>query len=249
MNTPSFERSTPWFKPNPHQANSVPPFPDADTRNVILPGCARCPGLTRCRERISWGNGPSDADVMVVGEAPAAGVAPRSTERASGDEPRAGDSDADRWQGGNWTGLAYTSRHSGRTIRELFAAIDVDPYYTNAVKCFPADPDDPETNREPTPAERRRCGMHLQRELELVDPAVVVATGRHATDAVLHFEDHTLDGFLDSVLDPIHCPHLGVTLLPILHPSYQNVWLSRLDLPYGQYRESIRATVARATKV
>ena len=75
-------------------------FPDPDDRLVVEPGCERCPELVDCRERISWGNGPTDADVVVEGEAPASG------------EPV-----ADRWKGGNWTGMAYTSRHSGRRVR------------------------------------------------------------------------------------------------------------------------------------
>ncbi len=196
------------------------PFPD--DRNVLLPGCARCPDLAACRERIAWGNGPADADVMVVGEAPAAG-----------------DPDAEQWRGGNYTGMAYTSRHSGRRVRDLLADLGYEPYYTNAVKCFPADRDDPSTNREPTPAERRRCGVHLRAEIEAVAPEVVVTTGKHATESVANLAGHTVDGFLDSVLEPLACPDFGVTLLPILHPSYQEVWLVRLGYDEGEYRAAI----------
>lgn len=57
---------------------------------VLEAGCDRCPHLVDCRERISWGNGPRDAAIIVVGEAP-------------GYEDPA----AERWRGGNWTGLAY----------------------------------------------------------------------------------------------------------------------------------------------
>lgn len=203
----------------------MPRFPDA--RNVLLPGCARCPGLAACREHISWGNGPLDAEVMVVGEAPAAG------------SPA-----ADRWQGGNHTGMAYTSRHSGRRVRDLFDALGYEPYYTNAVKCFPQIPDDPTTNREPTPAERRRCGVHLRAEIAQVAPQIVVSTGKHATMSILGLEGRSLDGFLDSVLDSIDCPELGVTLLPILHPSYQDVWLSRLGYDAASYRDTIAARLS-----
>jgi len=88
----------------------------ADDRTVLEPACARCPALAESRTHISWGNGPPDAEVVVIGEAPGAG-----------------DPDADRWAGGNHTGLAYTSRHSGRAIRRLFEAVGVEAYYTNAV--------------------------------------------------------------------------------------------------------------------
>ena len=94
-----------------------PAFPEPDSALVLEPNCERCPALVDCRNRIAWGNGPEDADVLVVGEAPGAGVP-----------------DADRWQGGNWTGLAYTAEHSGRRIRETMATVGYpDAFFTNAV--------------------------------------------------------------------------------------------------------------------
>lgn len=130
-----------------------PTYPTS--RNVLEPGCTRCSVLADSRECISWGTGDLDASIVVVGEAPGRGTP-----------------DADRWRGGNWTGKAYTSRHSGRRIRRLVADIGYgdDAYYTNAVKCVPVDPTDPTSNREPTPEERTNCRPHLLTELETVDP-------------------------------------------------------------------------------
>lgn len=196
--------------------------PDPDDRLVLEPGCDRCPALADCRESISWGNGPRDADVVVVGEAPGYG-----------------DPDADVWRGGNHTGLAYTSRHSGRRVRRLFADLGYEPFYTNAVKCFPCDTDEPTTNREPRPAERANCRDHLATELDLVDPAVVVATGKHATATLLATDDRELDGFLDRVLEPTFLDALDVRLVPILHPSYQEVWLDRLGYTEAGYRAEL----------
>ncbi|MFC7044515.1 uracil-DNA glycosylase family protein [Halobacteriaceae archaeon GCM10025711] len=201
----------------------MPAFPDPATRNVLEPDCGRCPALVDAREEISWGNGSLDADVMVVGEAPGAGTP-----------------DADRWRGGNWTGLAYTARHSGRIVRDLFDDLGYGPadcYVTNAVKCFPEGDDG--SNRAPTDEELRTCFGHLRTELDQVDPAVVVTTGKHATRVVLDHEGERLDGFVDHVLDPVDCPTLGVTVLPLLHPAYQHVWLARL----GYDREAYVAAV------
>jgi len=200
-------------------------FPDPATRNVLAPGCERCPALFESRECISWGNGPRDAALVVVGEAPGAG-----------------NPDAERWRGGNWTGLAYTSRHSGRRIRGLLADAGYGPedcYFTNAVKCFPAAPDDPTTNREPTDTERANCRPYLRAELEAVAPDAVVPTGKHATTSVLALDGREIDGFLEHVLDPVDCPTLGVTVVPLLHPSYQDVWLSRIGHTADSYREAI----------
>ncbi|WP_226004764.1 uracil-DNA glycosylase [Natrinema salinisoli] len=203
-----------------------PPYPS--DRNVLEPDCTRCPALADSRECISWGTGDLDADVVVVGEAPGYG-----------------NPEADRWQGGNWTGKAYTSRHSGRRIRRMVDDVGYgdDSYYTNAVKCFPADPEDPTSNREPTPEERATCRTHLLTELESIDPSVVLATGKHATKTVLAAEDRDLEGFLDSVLEPVRCERLDVWLVPILHPSYQDVWIGRLGYEPEEYLEAIGETL------
>ncbi|MXR41750.1 uracil-DNA glycosylase [Halobaculum sp. WSA2] len=192
--------------------------PDPEDRLVLAPDCSRCPALVESRTRISWGTGSRDANVFVVGEAPGAG-----------------DPDAETWKGGNHTGCAYTSRHSGRRIRRLVRDLGYgdDCFFTNAAKCHP------ENDRDPTETELTNCRGHLETELEVVDPAVVVTTGKHATATLLAFEGIELDGFLDAVCEPIDCPTLGVTCLPILHPSYQEVWLSRLDLSDAEYRERI----------
>lgn len=67
----------------------------------------------------------------------------------------------------------------------------------------------------------------------------MIPTGKHATISVLAFEDRSVDGFLDLVGQPVDCPTLGVTALPILHPSYEEVWRSRLGYDADEYRELI----------
>ncbi len=203
-----------------------PQFPD--TKNVLERDCERCPALVDSRECISWGTGDLEADIVVIGEAPGRGTP-----------------SADRWRGGNWTGKAYTSRHSGRRIRSMLERIGYggESYYTNAVKCFPADSDDPTTNREPTDGERENCRAHLLTELETIDPEIVLATGKHATTTVLEAEGKSLDGFLETVLEPIRCARLDVWLVPILHPSYQDVWIGRLGYEPEEYLEAIRETL------
>lgn len=195
-------------------------YPDPGSALVLDPGCRRCPELVESRCEISWGNGARDADVLVVGEAPGAGSP-----------------DAERWRGGNHTGLAYTAGHSGRIVRRLFADAGYGPgdlFVTNAVKCHPPE------NRDPTAGELDRCFDHLRTELEAVDPAVVCPTGKHATRTLLRREGERLEGFLDRVLEPVACPSLGVTALPLLHPAYQSLWLARL----GRDREGYVAELA-----
>lgn len=195
----------------------MPEFPDS--RNILEPDCTRCPHLAETRECISWGTGPLDATVLVVGEAPGAGTP-----------------EADQWRGGNWTGMAYTARHSGRVIRELLDDAGYGPgscYYTNAVKCFP--PDGEGSNREPTDEELVTCRTHLVTEVEQVKPDVIVPTGRHATETLLALDGRSLEGFTDRVLEPLDSKALSTPLLPVLHPSYQNIWIARLGYDYGEY--------------
>lgn len=202
-----------------------PPFPDADDRLVLEANCRRCPELVDCRRRIAWGVGSRDAPVLVVGEAPGTG-----------------DPSADRWRGGNHTGMAYTSRHSGRRIRQTMRRAGVkDAVYTNAVKCLPCDGDG--GTREPTETERERCRGHLRQEIAVVEPRVVVTTGRHATESTLAAADRDLDGFIDRVLDPVECPSLGATVLPVVHPSYRDVWIARLGYDYPEYVAAIRSRI------
>lgn len=200
----------------------MPTFPDRAARNALADDCQRCPELADCRTEISWGVGSRDATLVVVGEAPGAG-----------------NPDADCWRGGNYTGMSYTARHSGRRIRELFESLEYAPdelYFTNAVKCFPSDGEG--SNREPTAEERDNCRPYLLEELTAIEPPCVVPTGRHATETLLAATDRTLDGFLDAVLTPIRTDELP-PLLPVLHPSYQAIWRSRLGYEADEYRNAI----------
>ena len=81
---------------------SDPRHPDPSEQHPLSEDCRRCPALVDCRTRISWGVGPLDASLIVVGEAP--GV---------------GDPTRERWRGGNHSGMAYTAANSGRKVRSL----------------------------------------------------------------------------------------------------------------------------------
>ncbi|WP_254536520.1 uracil-DNA glycosylase [Halomarina litorea] len=221
-----------------------PAFPDPDRRNPLAEDCRECPALVAARNRICWGVGPRDASLVVVGEAPAAGSP-----------------DADRWQGGNWTGMAYSGGRSGKKIRGMVADLGFaeDAYYTNAVKCFPSAAiphDDPEAateldcpphetdNREPHPEERANCRPFLVREIEQVAPDCVVTTGKHATQSLFSLDGREADGFLDLVGEVQRLPSLDPPVFPVLHPSYQEVWISRLGHSRESYLESIGVALA-----
>ena len=117
-----------------------------------------------------------------------------------------------------------------------------DAYYTNAVKRFPCDGDG--SNREPTAEERANCRPYLVDEIEQVAPDAILATGKHATQSLFAVGGRSLDGLLDSVLEPAHVEGLDAPVVPLVHPSYQEVWIPRLGYDYGGYVTALHETLA-----
>jgi DNA polymerase len=140
--------------------------------------------------------------------------------------------------------MAYTAANSGRKVRSLVRDVgyEGDAYYTNAVKCFPCDGEG--SNREPTAEERANCRPYLVGEVETVVPDCVLATGKHATQSLFAVGGRSLDGFLDSVLEPVHVDGLDAPVVPLVHPSYQEVWIPRLGYDYGGYVAALGETLA-----
>jgi uracil-DNA glycosylase family 4 len=57
-------------------------------------------------------------------------------------------------------------------------------YMTDVVKCHPAPRGNPASNRSPSRAEVQACSGHLARELQVLNPSVVVTFGKAAAEAV-----------------------------------------------------------------
>jgi len=109
--------------------------------------CTRCP-LHRTRRNPVPGEGPLDARVMFVGEAPGR----REDE-----------------QGRPFVGMA------GRLLNTLLASAGLrreEVYITNVVKCRPPG------NRDPRPEEIAACNPYLRAQVRLIEPEIVVALGR-----------------------------------------------------------------------
>jgi uracil-DNA glycosylase family 4 len=122
---------------------------------LAVSGCERCPALVESRSRIVDGTGPADAAVLFVGEAPG----------AQEDEE----------------GEPFVGR-SGEVLDEKLRAQGLDREtvrITNCVRCRPPD------NRDPTSEELSNCRGYLEREIELVDPEVVVTLGKVPSEHLL----------------------------------------------------------------
>lgn len=104
--------------------------------------------LSQGRTNAVPGEGAHNAEIMFIGEGP--GV------------------QEDR-QGRPFVGPA------GQFLEELLAAIGMrrdQVYIANMVKCRPPQ------NRDPLPAEIGACSKYLERQIELIDPSLIVTLGR-----------------------------------------------------------------------
>ncbi len=122
---------------------------------LTVTACERCPALVDSRTQIVNGVGPPDADLVFVGEAPGA------SEDAQG-EPfvgRSGDV------------LDDALRDAGCTRADV--------RITNCVRCRPPE------NRNPHTGELDNCLGYLERELETLDPELVVTLGKVPAEHLL----------------------------------------------------------------
>ena len=105
--------------------------------------------------RLVFADGAGDADIMFIGEAP-------------GREE-------------DMQGKPFVGR-SGQLLDRIMAAIGLDrtkAYIANAV------PWRPPGNRDPTPQELTICRPFIERQIELVDPKILVCLGARSATAIL----------------------------------------------------------------
>jgi DNA polymerase len=112
--------------------------------------CEKCP-LSETRDRVVFGSGNSDADLMFVGEAPGA--------------------EEDR------QGLPFVGR-AGAFLTELLEGIGLkrdQVWICNVLKCRPPG------NRDPQPEEIDSCRPYLEKQVELIQPRIIGTLGNFAT--------------------------------------------------------------------
>ena len=111
--------------------------------------------LHRTRRHTVFGMGSPSADCMFVGEAPGA--------------------EEDR------RGLPFVGR-AGQLRNAMIFALDLErdqTYIANVLKCRPPD------NRDPLGEEVRSCETYLHRQIELLEPRIIIALGRFAAQSLL----------------------------------------------------------------
>ena len=138
--------------------------------------------LSKSRTKAVPGEGPEDAAIMFVGEGPGF---------------------HEDKQGRPFVGAA------GQFLEELLAGIGMrreQVFIANVVKCRPPG------NRDPLPEEIEACRSYLDRQIELINPRVVVTLGRYsmarwfpnAKISAIHGQTRKLEGRL---------------IVPMFHPA------------------------------
>ncbi len=130
--------------------------------------CRLCSSMDGQIRVLSRFNGPIDARIMVVGEAPGRFGAGKS-------------------------GVPFQGDESGRRLQRLIEAAGWDRnqlFISNAVLCNPLD--SAGRNRAPTATEITYCSSWLDRQIQVINPALVVALGASALRGLGKIEKHTL---------------------------------------------------------
>ena len=162
--------------------------------------CVRCSAMCGRTAVLSDLNGPIDARVMFIGEAP-------------------GRKGADR------TRIPFSGDQSGRNFERFLTSINLqrsEIFITSAALCNPRTATG--ANRRPTASELRNCSDFLRRTLALVDPAVIVTLGMVALEALKSLQYHELNLRKDA--GKIRLWN-GRLLVPLYHPSPQVLITSR----------------------
>ncbi|MEO0650972.1 MAG: uracil-DNA glycosylase, partial [Planctomycetota bacterium] len=158
---------------------------DLDALEASVAACRAC-GLCETRNRTVFADGRASARVMFVGEAPGA--------------------DEDR------QGVPFVGR-AGQLLSDIITKgmglrRPDEVYIANVLKCRPLG------NRDPEPEEKRRCTPFLRRQIELVDPQVIIPLGRHAAQHLL-----ASDAPMGRLRGRVHRLD-GRAVVPTYHPAY-----------------------------
>ena len=151
---------------------------------AAVPACTAC-ALHKSRTQTVFGVGDEDADWLLVGEAPGA-------EEDQQGEPFVG--------------------QAGKLLDAMLASIGLargtNVYIANVLKCRPPG------NRNPDASEVAQCSPHLARQVELIQPRLILAMGRFAVQTLLG-----TDASISSLRGKVHA-YRGVPLIVTYHPAY-----------------------------
>ena len=140
--------------------------------------------LAKTRTNVVYGVGNPNADLMFIGEAPGR------------DEDLKGE--------------PFVGR-AGQLLTDIIKAMKLtrdDVYIANVIKCRPPE------NRNPEPDEIEECRPFIRRQIEIIQPKVIVTLGRIALQSLME-RGYAISGARGQWLD-FH----GIKVMPTYHPAY-----------------------------
>jgi uracil-DNA glycosylase family 4 len=192
--------------------------------------CRKCPRLVAWREEVAhtkrkayldwdyWGKpvpgfGDPKARVLVVGLAPGAHGSNRTGRQFTGDASGSFLFPA-LFRAGFASQPESTSRDDGLTLKDM--------YITASGRCAPP-------KNKPTTAELNNCQPFLEREIELIQPKVIVVLGRIAFERILRIYSEPKSGkkFAHNATFRLET---GPWLVCSYHPSQQNTLTGKLTV-------------------
>lgn len=157
---------------------------DWESLQSCVKTCEAC-GLAKTRTQTVFGVGDPNADWLIVGEAPGA------------EEDRKGEP---------FVGQA------GKLLDNMLVAIKLkrgqNVYIANVLKCRPPE------NRDPHGEEVIQCDPFLKRQVELIQPKLIIALGKFASQSLLN-----TDATVASLRGKLH-DYNGVPVIVTYHPAY-----------------------------
>ncbi len=145
-----------------------------------------CPNLSAQATNLVMGDGDINAEIVFIGEAPG----------KKEDE----------------TGLPFVGA-AGRFLNEMLAAAGMersDVYITNIVKYRPPN------NRDPLPDEKSAFWPYLLKQLQIIEPKVVITLGRHSME---YFLPGVKIGEIHGQPRHIQLGDYKILIIPLFHPA------------------------------
>lgn len=142
-------------------------------------------GLYKTRKNVVFSDGFEKAPIMFIGEAP-------------------GKNEDEK-------GIPFIGR-AGRLLRKFLSEVGIgqnDFYIANTIKCRPP------KNRKPTQIEKNACRCFLDKQIELVNPKIVVLVGSTALESFVSDKKLTITKARGNVFEIDNRK-----FMPIFHPSY-----------------------------
>jgi uracil-DNA glycosylase family 4 len=154
--------------------------------------CVRCPRMSNSVRVIGDASGSIDSPILIIGEAPGR-------------------------LGADASAIPFHGDKAGENFESLLEQVGLsrhDCFITNAALCNPRD--EKGNNSTPSRTELQNCSSFLKRQIDLVNPKIVVTLGAQALQALRSIENHEIQ--LSSAIRKTWSWY-GRTLIALYHPG------------------------------